>query len=891
MHDNGKNEPYPDSKAISKLFLAYNATRYENLLQRYPVNSQKDIRTLPLLFHVNQNLLPGHINRHVPHTIYDYVPDADSIAHANTFNSAFSYIHEDEPAPHSIDAVYLQDNLKSGMLILWIIHNRNLEPEEIELLKQKAARVENWREAKKLNLRCHVTLPGNMPAIYWGEKYDSLHPDKSIFLDDFYSESILLAGKQPAWWHVAPDQEARYEQYIEDIKTSYPDAFSRLINFGAITNARPQDYLAAVILNLAHAKNCPQETWLNIMDLCHKLSIHPATGCIASRIKNRLCTLPTQHPQYQDIYCNSMNEIMASIYGREQTIIIDRTLKLIAHNHDKNRKSANIYTILLANRNTHDIETNNTLKQDLEFVTATEILADLIRQASLWFINKLQLIDDCILLPGSNLATITANLMQRMEPRPHHIAITNIHPVKAGTPYDVCIRHNIENRNNSWSLTIIDDENNSFDIKHGKGPVELAAWATLNRIITHTTRISVSCPYMSVKQTYIAGITSILLGYLNNMTNIYGSLDTYLTRPIPINDILIINEEQANTALAPKTIQIYRFQVTSHGEVKFSKYNNLDGFLALVCDALTTDIQAGNKAHSFFLHRIGGGICNSFILEAREIYNKICQFVYGPRKGYTHFIDVTNDRYYAISRTDNVLTAHPDINPACQEDYIDDIHNIMTLYSSDVENNAVLNYLYRNNVHDCLQLFFEIHDDIAHVYILDENGILTNFSQPFHDRQGFINQWLMFLFNTRNHIKSSSCQAAELPNIDIYELSYNKYNQLLKNRLNSSMLPIDDHYFDLTIRITGEPGNQAILFKCEDREFSSAEYGTEIYSALRKYLARNFRIGANNPIYVSDVDIPLSQFNLNDQKSLHIRDYVKQKINIEKRLNAILNKR
>ena len=148
----------------------------------------------------------------------------------------------------------------------------------------------------------------------------------------------------------------------------------------------------------------------------------------------------------------------------------------------------------------------------------------------------------------------------------------------------------------------------------------------------------------------------------------------------------------------------------------------------------------------------------------------------------------------------------------------------------------------------------------------------------------------MFLYNTRNRIKSLTDQQTGLANVEIFELTYNKYDQLLKTRLNSSGLPGDKRYFDLKIIIQGEKGQQAIVFKCEDRQFSSKEFGTDVYAALRRFLAKNFKYSLRSPVYLTDVDMPLSQIMGANQESLHMRDFIKHKINIEKRLNTIINK-
>ncbi|MBI3186903.1 MAG: class I adenylate cyclase, partial [Gammaproteobacteria bacterium] len=747
-----------------------------------------------------------------------------------------------------------------------------------------------WRESRNINLHCHVALPCEMAATYWGDKYNSLHPDKSIFLDDFYSEAIFVAGKMPAWWLITPDKEVAYEQEMENIRIKDSARYDNLIDFGSIANARPQDYLASTILNLINIRQCPEETWLNILDLCHKLTAHPSLDCTSLHIKEGIYTAQNNSALYQEIYCHVMNNTLDAIYGRENSIIIARTLKVIANRHDNKNNMANIYRILLAHRRDSDAEFTNNDKLSYEFTTATEIIFDLIKQAFIWFLDQLNRIDASILPPDSGLRIVAGNLISHIEHKQDYIPVTNINPVNSTRNYDVCIKHIIEHRNNNWSLIVVDNENQSYEMRQGKTPVELVAWGVLNRLITHETRISVSCPYLSVKQTQIADIATILLRHLPELPNANLSLATFTVDEAPLNDIIIFNELKSNSDKSLNNIEIYRFQVTCYGGVIFDKAMNIDGLLSLFCQGLSADLKAGNKPHKIAMYCISSGSCHSFMNEAKTIYNKICHFVGNLKKGYTHFIDTIDYGFYAIEARNNKLKAITNISARYPEENIKTDNNVLMNFSGDVEDNAVLNYLYRNNIYGYIQLFYKVDGNTSRIYILDEHGQLTRLSQPFYDQQSFINQWIMFLYNSRNRIKSLDDSQHDQPNIEIFELSYNKFDQILKNRLTASGLPGDKPYFDLKISIEGDKGQQTIIFECEDMKFSSRDHGTDIYAALRRYLAKNFKSDSRTPVYLTDVDMPLSQITNSQHKLPCMRDFIMHKINIEKRLNTIINK-
>ncbi|HEY9051619.1 MAG TPA: hypothetical protein VIQ03_08755 [Gammaproteobacteria bacterium] len=890
-HESNESKSHPDSEEVSKLFLEYNQLKYENLLSRFQSRIRYHIRALPLFFHVNKNLLPGYVNNSVPCTVYNYIPDAETIDYARSFNSKFDYDYNSPAPEHSIEAIYIQDNLKSGKIILWVIYNKNLENFDVELLREKTSYVCKWLESIKIKIEHHVVTADNMAIAYWGNKYNSIHPDKSIFLDDFYAESILVAGKSPAWWLVSPDHEDMYEQLINDIKTNDEEKYEDIIDFGSIANARPQDYLASAIINLMNIKQCPEESWLNILSLCHKLEASPSLDCSSHRIKIKIYSGITECIQYQDIYCSIINHITNTIYGRDKIIVISRILKTISHKHRNNQLTLNIYEQLLSGQYNTDLQNTNTNKLAYEYIPATGVIFDLIKNAFQWLIKKIESINPGIIGPGSGIETITNNLIRQIESKNGYIPITNINPVKTIEPYDICLQHNTSHNRNNWSLFIIDYERNSYELRHDNNPISLVAWAVFNRIIDNKTRISVICPYLSIKQIHIADIVTILLSYLPDLISSDISLETYTEAETPEKDILIFNESKSANSNTDKLIHIYRFTITNYGEVIFNEYNGIDGFFTFVCESLSSDIKSGKKQHTVSMHNINSSLGNTFINEARNVYDKVSHFIFGMKCDYTHFIDIINDRYYAVVRNNDKLTSYNDINNVYPEEYFKYTgKNVLMYFSADIQNNKLLNYLYKNNVYGYLQVFYRINENISHIYILDENGILTRFSQPFHDRQSFLNQWLMFLYNTRNRIKSINKQDSSLPNIEICELMYNNYDRLVKTHLNSAMLPSDGRYFDLKVTICEDKGAQSIALKCDGMEFTSAEYGNEIFDELKKYLAKNSRIGSSNPIYLTDVETPLSLLNIKDVNELHIRDYIKYKRNIEKRLNKIINK-
>ena len=85
-----------------------------------------------------------------------------------------------------------------------------------------------------------------------------------------------------------------------------------------------------------------------------------------------------------------------------------------------------------------------------------------------------------------------------------------------------------------------------------------------------------------------------------------------------------------------------------------------------------------------------------------------------------------------------------------------------------------------------------------------------------------------------------------------------------------------------------QEGATQLTMYCADREFSSQEFGDNLFAAVARYILERRASGELYPIYITDLDISRTTLGADaasGQQTVHFLNYKKR---IEKRLNDAL---
>ena len=190
-----------------------------------------------------------------------------------------------------------------------------------------------------------------------------------------------------------------------------------------------------------------------------------------------------------------------------------------------------------------------------------------------------------------------------------------------------------------------------------------------------------------------------------------------------------------------------------------------------------------------------------------------------------------------------------------------------------------------------IQLFIYANNEHLDVYIIDENGSLHIQRTERCNAQSLISHYNLFIssiLSRRNELLGDSRLPVEEIETQYYILkkdsSWSAQIIEVKPEFNNGK------YFNIqVIGDLNDENQHSLSIFCNDREFSSLEYGNEIFDYVAKYVLEQRRNGNRYPIYLTDIDISRSLYSSSGFDSPQTIYFLKYKKRIENKLNRALS--
>jgi adenylate cyclase class 1 len=207
---------------------------------------------------------------------------------------------------------------------------------------------------------------------------------------------------------------------------------------------------------------------------------------------------------------------------------------------------------------------------------------------------------------------------------------------------------------------------------------------------------------------------------------------------------------------------------------------------------------------------------------------------------------------------------------------------------------TALSALFPANRSGVVQLFFMAVGEATDVFILDELGSLFYQRMTFVDRDNVGGHFSAFLDSVHNRQYYEIAGGDEQTNrnvqgVECYEIvprGVDKPPALVAREIVRRRRP-----GEIRLQVIGEMRNdeQRLTIYCDDREFSTMEFGQELFAHVAKHILSRRRSGERYPIYITDLDLPHSMFEVNagngQVQTIH---YLNFKRRIEKQLNEAM---
>ncbi|MEO1926624.1 MAG: class I adenylate cyclase [Gammaproteobacteria bacterium] len=839
---------------------------------------------LPLLFHENNPTLPGYINNDVPAGIYEYAPEQSTIKIAKRFFKTYKTSRRARRVM-DINGMYFMGssgsiayNRKSDFNV-WLLHSTSLDANAIDLIQQKAHAIEQWSE-ETLFLEVHFFV-FSAEGFKEGKKQD-LSSESSgsaqhyLLLDEFYRSSLLIAGKIPTWWLVPPENEKNYDGYIKEKKINPSDS----IDFGSIANVPASEFFGAAVWQLYKSIHSPYKSLMKLLLMEVYASEYPSISLLSMMFKESV---------YKGI--ESINDLdpYLMMYKKVEEYLMTRNQK------ERLELFRQCFYMKINEPLSHEIKKKTWRRElfkqvvlDWGWTSSQFILMDTQKDWKIEMItqqrNKLMnaLTESYRFLSTfarqntevSRVSQTELNVLGRklyaaFERKTGKIDIFN-HSNETGTNYSKITIYKKKNPSGKDSWQFYQGFINSHalseykPVKRTLSIIELIAWAYFNKIIDSRSAISLnSNDDLTVKE-----LRQLLISFedqfpggqlieanfndLNQTVRIqHANLYVNVGHVPQINyrdNINHVSSDRDNVLSygGQHSNLMYSFDLlicTTWEELLTFRFDGPDAFTQCICEYLhwapVVEDSEPPKLNTFcFSSSYGSAIAK----RVEEVTQDIIKAFYGTQTNKnTRYLIEVEDCYYVLFNEDSHI----------RNKYIGSSAHLLrslskpnsqfspVLFERRTHGDKLIQQIFEYNKADTIQLFYSTDNNMADIYIIDENSSLFFQTIPFHDSKALINHFSLFFeatINRRTFLMLDIQTNIENMEIEFFQINYDKMKKTLINKVITETEESNLGFFN--IQVIGSPDDEynSLSIFCGDIEFSYIEHANELFNVVAQYV-------------------------------------------------------
>ena len=941
-----KNE-FAEVEAIKKRFLQLNRERLKRAGDCMRATQRDFLDFLPLLFHINHPRLPGYSAVEAPSGICDYTPTERALAGANRYVSRFEY-KKRAMARYELLSMFLMGSSgtvaysKKSDFDIWLCYQPGLSAEQLVLLQNKAAAIEHWAEGQELEV--HFFLM-NAESFKQGTIVD-LSSESSgtaqyyLLLEEFYRTSLLLAGRYPAWWLVPVEQEraGHYDAYLHDLYSRRIVNEGECVDFGGIPTIPAEEFFGAALWQLFKGIDSPYKSVLKLLLMEVYASQYPDIELLCQRFKESIYAgefdLDRLDP-YLMLY-RRLEEYLLQRDEHERLDLVRRCFYFKVNQklsqpepaqYDWRRELLRSMTnawgwelgclVLLDDRSGWKIrqvlKERGSLVKELTYTY--QFLSDFGRRyTQLSAINKY------------DLNALGRKLYAAFERKTGKVEIVN-RGISEDVRETVLTLYQLRQagRDGGWALLADGDSGKSSDLssmvalKRGLNVVELLAWGYFNGLLTAATFIKISrhdshlrsqevvdfvreferlVPAGQVLEAKVEDLgkaayteqavivvnlgCDVMTAHLRNGQHLasnrtdafsYGGLLENMVKGV---DIIALNS--------------WKEVMTYHFEGGDSAFKCLSGYFKLMPPGkgVVPPIPkvlcfSSNHRHTIQqrIERLCVDLVECFYGEEASLGNRYVMHV--DRSYYVLYFDGDTLSYHAIPNYGELLLYLGRGRQSYGQVVIDRLALQETL----------LPLIYTFNKPSVVQLFYRENGKQVDVYVLDENGSLFHQEMEFIEGELLLGRFHRFLDAV---MQRQQCQLVGLvgdavvaTEVEYYHVVRDRYAPKQVVKCETSIAFDKRGYFNIQVIVSDDPvGRPLLTIYCDDREFSSIEYGSDLFKALAMHVVCLRQSGQRYPIFITDLDLsPVMVDGYMDGRVPTV-DFLNYKKNIEIKLNGAL---
>jgi len=895
-------------------------------IQEHQTPRQHDfLDLLPLLFHCNHPMLPGFVSSETPAGIPDYVPGRRTLLAVKRLSKSFEYKRR-ALTDYPIHGIYLMGSVSSiaysrkSDLDIWLCHSGSLSEVQLDELRRKAAGVEQW--ARFLGLEAHVFLIDTdrfrlgVGAPMSTENCGSLQ--HHLLLEEFYRTGVWIAGRAMAWWLVPPDQEERYGDYLNHLREKRFVNEEDLIDFGGLEAVPPDEFLGGTLWQLHKAIEAPHKSLLKLFLMESYASRYPRTRWLCTRLKAAVYDgnlddreLDSYILMYRDV------EQYLSERGEPERLELARQcfyLKLTelarfkgGVEAEKRRRREILQAMIHAwgwsPQRIRDLDERRHWTVAKALLEQKVIGRELTR--SYQAVRQFALEHARIEGPaGEEIKLLGRRLSAALELKPGKVEKLNLDSGDRIEPKDFSVHEvRLADGETGWILYAgrigPADAGRAPYLKKARSLVELLAWLSLNGLYHRSAHLFLETVESALTSQELKNTLHALNGFLADNRSEPESLDDYGRAPRAVAAALFVNlgvdvdsERRDGFRLASSrhdalsyghertslVHQVDAIFLTSWRETLVKRYQGLSGFLDCLADLVNESLADESRVECFCFVE---GRARTIALRVKELYrdlkaafskpdDSLRYVLRGGQEFYLFDRQGTSVRFWGVPGVDRLYA---------------ELSAPRSAFSPVAFDRAALEgdplpSIYGLNRPGVIQVFCLPEYGQVKVYILDERGSLFHRVHEAVGPQLLLGPYASFL----GDILQRYVLAAG--GIEYYLVEYRATGGYSVKSAGFQPNPVSRM---LEIRVFAQEtasGRTAYAIFCNDSEFSSMEAGQDVFSMAAAHIMRLRQSGERYPIYITDIDVPLSILGVNAPEELQTVHFLKFKEKIEERLNA-----
>lgn len=919
----GEEISIQDLQTIKHRFKRLNRLREQRVQDFLQPRQQTFLDLLPLLFHCNVPMLPGFISSTTPAGIPEYTPGIQTINAARQLAKNFNYTRT---AYHiyPIEGLFLMGSVgsiafsKTSDMDIWLCHQSGLLPGAIDELQKKATAIEIW--AASLGLEVHFFLMDSKQFLL-GENTpisteSSGQTQHYLLLEEFYRTAIYIAGKSPAWWLVPPHEEGNYTHYIKHLIDNLFIPEHELIDFGGFDAVPAEEFTSATLWHLYKALHSPHKSLLKLLLMECYASEYPQTEWLCQDIKKAV---------YQGNYISTDLDPYLLIYQK-----VEKYLQK-AHSHGRLALVRQCFylKVMGSSNNSMDSQTRAIREKYMQYIAkqwnwpASTI--DDLNHLRLWNIKKatsehvviVQQLTHCYRMimgfardhvtpnqeNSNDLKLIGRKLHSFLEKKPGKIEIITTRSEVHSKENTLSI---VENRfpggNDGWALYLKNVQMaNAADfepIQKCRTLIEILCWLAINGLYHKQIQLQFSSHSLKMPNEELHSTLTQINLFLTRNFNYAPPLDAYQILKTQLNSLVIINmglsDDDGLCVMSARSdalsygmsrqcfIQsINRLSLSSWSEITTSQDVGIEGLFNCLTDVINNNKKPLSLSNLTFVCHTPAR-AKGIILRVEAVFNTLVKLFTKQHHNRSPRYILPGGTSFYVFQTVNKTLSYRELATkklllnelARPQEQFSTIH-----FDQAVLENTPIHLIYSLNRPQVIQLFYYESKTDTSVYIVDEKGALYTQQHNKANPSQLLKQYSIFLESILNRNLFETLLTIEYYEITKSPAGIFSYNPVHLKAASSSQ--------ELSLRITGENTHKGIIYTiyCNEKEFSSLNYGNQVFYAAYQHILQ-FRNGKiNYPIHITDIDLPLSAFRIDKPEQLQTIHYLNYKQKIEDKFN------